>query len=99
MALYIILAFVSGDNLAAQVIAPLQEGRYVSYFRLQHGKTDTAFGQRFWCDVRVVKPANPNPGPYHAMPSHSEEAVATMIPQAIAEAISSVINQEEEPHE
>jgi len=104
------LAWASGDNLNAEVspisnnvlpgheititaklTAPSQEGRFVSYFRLQHGDSDSSFGQRLWCDVRVVE-SPPDNGDY------CTEADAA-IPQAIAEAISSVMCDEANPHE
>lgn len=81
-------------EITVSLTAPSQEGRFVSYFRLQHGDSDSAFGQRFWCDVRVARPSeeDENCGDCCA-------ADDTAISQAIAEAISSVISDETTPHE
>lgn len=91
-----------GHEVAVTVtlVAPGQEGRYVSYFRLQHGGTDTSFGQRFWVDVRVARQQQEGTGgccgDAGGAPCSAEDAT---IPQAIAEAITSVISDEALPHE
>ena len=109
------LSFASGDDMKASfepidgpvlpghevpvtvsLTAPTQEGRYVSYFRLQHGDADTQFGQRFWADVRVAQQEQTGGCCGDATACSGADAA---IPQAIAEAISSVISDEALPHE
>lgn len=80
--------------LTVQMTAPLTEGRFVSYFRLQNTANEVSFGQRFWCDVRV-KVDEPS--------SEADTACGATfgddLPRCIAEAISSVVSGGGSPHD
>jgi len=46
-------------DVAVEMLAPQEHGRYLGYWRLvgPHGRRK--FGQRVWCHIQVVDPANP----------------------------------------
>jgi len=80
--------------LTVQLEAPPVEGRFISYFRLQNAATSTPFGQRFWADFRVANKPEECAAGCNIPTEQLEE-----LPQAIAEAISSVVSGEDAPHE
>lgn len=41
-------------DFTVEFVAPMSEGKYTAYFRLQVG--NIKFGQKVWCDIMVVKP-------------------------------------------
>ena len=41
-------------EFTAEFMAPMNEGKYTTFFRLQVGHIK--FGQKVWCDIMVVKP-------------------------------------------
>jgi len=83
--------------LTVQLVAPPVEGRYISYFRLQNLNTSVPFGQRLWCDYRVRADTGSFPSgdcsDCKSSPEYLDE-----LPQAIADAISSIIG-DDAPHE
>merc|ERR1719171_2813115 len=49
-------------NVAVEMIAPSELGRYLGYWRLA-GPRGRKFGQRVWCHVQVVDPSAENSAP------------------------------------
>jgi len=46
-------------DVAVEMCAPNEHGRYLGYWRLTGPHGRRKFGQRVWCHVQVVDPANP----------------------------------------
>jgi len=46
-------------DVAVEMCAPQEHGRYLGYWRLTGPHGRRKFGQRVWCHVQVVDPANP----------------------------------------
>ena len=58
-------------DISVAIIAPEAEGRYVIYFRICTPQGQL-FGQRFWCDFRVVPPSEFNPTSEQAQTDSSD---------------------------
>merc|ERR1719456_1539028 len=46
-------------DVAVEMRAPHEHGRYLGYWRLTGPYGRRKFGQRVWCHIQVVDPANP----------------------------------------
>merc|ERR1719218_383775 len=49
-------------DVAVEMVAPKEHGRYLGYWRLTGPMMRRKFGQRVWCHVQVVDPSQPNEG-------------------------------------
>merc|ERR1719161_1659589 len=48
-------------DVAVEMVAPAEVGRYLGYWRLTGPAGRRKFGQRVWCHVQVVDPKDPPP--------------------------------------
>merc|ERR1719198_1335561 len=46
-------------DVAVEMTAPAEHGRYLGYWRLTGPHGRRKFGQRVWCHIQVVDPSNP----------------------------------------
>lgn len=64
-------------NIAVDMVAPAEAGRYMGYWRLVGPLGRRRFGQRLWCNIQVVHPELASDAPHH--------------PSAVAAEISSMM--------